>query len=55
MGVRDEIVVVVDVGGNEICKGKENCFFARGGGGGKRSELEEIFERVSSFDVLLLI
>lgn len=54
IGVRDEIAVAVDVGGNEICKGKEICFLARGGGGGNRSELDETFERVSSFDVLVL-
>lgn len=36
--------------------GKEVCFFIRGGAGGSapRSELDEIFERVSSFEVLLL-
>jgi hypothetical protein len=38
--------------------GKEVCFFALGGcgGGGRmaRSELDEMFDRVSSFDVLVL-
>lgn len=57
IGFRDEIddVIVVCVGGNEICKGNEICFFTRGGGGGNLSELDEILERVSSFDVLLLM
>lgn len=60
MGVRldiDDMVVVVtvvDVSGNEGASGNDICFFARGGGGGKRSELDETFERVSSLDVLLL-
>lgn len=48
------MVIVVWVGGNDIWRGKEICFLGRGGGGGKRSELDEILERVSSFDVLLL-
>lgn len=48
------VVVVVDEIGNEFCNGKEICFLALGGGGGKRSELDEIFDLVSSLDVLVL-
>lgn len=35
--------------------GKEICFLARGGAGGSFSEDDEIFERVSSLELLLLL
>lgn len=36
--------------------GKEICFLARGGAGGRlRSDDEDILERVSSFELLLLL
>lgn len=36
-------------------RGKEICFLARGGAGGRRSEDDDIFERVSSLELLLLL
>jgi hypothetical protein len=56
LDIDDDIVVVVtvvDVSGNEF-NGNDICFLARGGGGGKRSELDETFDLVSSLDVLVL-
>lgn len=36
--------------------GKEICFLARGGAGGRfRSDDDEILDRVSSFELLLLL
>lgn len=36
--------------------GKEICFLARGGAGGRfRSDEDEMFERVSSLELLLLL
>ena len=36
--------------------GRDNCFLARGGAGGRiRSDEDEMFDRVSSFELLLLL
>lgn len=40
----------------DVERGSETCFLARGGAGGRlRSEDDEIFERVSSLELLLLL
>lgn len=42
--------------GVDVVRGNENCFLARGGAGGRlRSEDDEMFERVSSLELLLLL
>lgn len=40
----------------DVERGNEICFLARGGAGGRfRSEDDEMFERVSSLELLLLL